>query len=54
MEFHWFDRELEARTRWCDFEPLVTTCTDGENGGWFRNTTEGSNFWMLFLPGIDG
>ena len=48
MEFSWFERELEERTRWCDFEPLVTTCTDGENGGWFRNTTEGSNFWSCF------
>jgi hypothetical protein len=28
--------------------PLVTTATDGENGGWFRNVTEGSNFWSCF------
>jgi hypothetical protein len=29
----------------------VTTCTDGENGGWFRNTTPGANFWTAFyLP----
>lgn len=48
MEFGWFENEVIERTRWCDFEPLVTTCTDGENGGWFRNTTEGSNFWSCF------
>ena len=48
MELEWFQREVEARTRWCDFEPLVTTATDGDNGGWFRNTTEGANFWTAF------
>ena len=48
MEYAWFANEVKERTKWCDFEPLVTTCTDGENGGWFRNTTEGSNFWTCF------
>lgn len=48
MEFGWFEYEVAARTQWCDFEPLVTTATDGENGGWFRNVTEGSNFWSCF------
>jgi alpha-amylase/alpha-mannosidase (GH57 family) len=48
MELDWFLREVEARTRWCGFPPLVTTCTDGENGGWFRNTTPGANFWSAF------
>jgi len=48
MEFGWFEREVAERTKWCDFEPLVTTATDGENGGWFRNVTEGSNFWSCF------
>jgi len=51
MELEWFLNEVQERTRWCDFPPLVTTCTDGENGGWFRNTTEGANFWSAFyLP----
>jgi alpha-amylase/alpha-mannosidase (GH57 family) len=51
MELEWFIGELVERTRWCDFEPLVTTATDGDNGGWFRNTTEGSNFWSaLYRP----
>jgi alpha-amylase/alpha-mannosidase (GH57 family) len=48
MEFGWFANELAERTKWCDFPPLVTTCTDGENGGWFRNTTAGANFWSCF------
>jgi alpha-amylase/alpha-mannosidase (GH57 family) len=48
MEYGWFRKELEERTRWCDFEPLVTTCTDGENGGWFRNTNPSANFWGAF------
>lgn len=51
MELDWFLDEVAERTKWCDFPPLVTTCTDGENGGWFRNVTEGANFWSSFyLP----
>jgi alpha-amylase/alpha-mannosidase (GH57 family) len=46
MEYGWFRNELHERTKWCGFAPLVTTCTDGENGGWFRNPT--SNFWSSF------
>ncbi|MEJ2386602.1 MAG: glycoside hydrolase family 57 [Chromatiaceae bacterium] len=48
MEVDWFVGEVAERTKWCDFAPLVTTCTDGENGGWFRNVTEGANFWSAF------
>lgn len=48
MEYEWFDREVRERTKGCDFPPLVTTCTDGQNGGWFRNVTPGSNFWDAF------
>jgi len=48
MEFAWFDREVRERTKNCDFPPLVTTCSDGQNGGWFRNVTPGSNFWDAF------
>jgi alpha-amylase/alpha-mannosidase (GH57 family) len=48
MEVDWFVSEVAERTKWCDFPPLVTTCTDGENGGWFRNTTDGANFWSAF------
>ncbi len=48
MDVGWFLSEVEARTKDCDFVPLVTTCTDGDNGGWFRNTTENSNYWDCF------
>lgn len=48
MDLDWFLSEVAQRTKDCDFEPLVTTATDGENGGWFRNFREGSNFWNAF------
>jgi hypothetical protein len=48
MDAGWFIEEVRARTQHCDFPPLVTTATDGDNGGWFRNTTRGSNFWSGF------
>jgi hypothetical protein len=48
MAAGWFLREVTDRTRWCSFPPLVTTCTDGDNGGWFRNTAPGANFWSAF------
>lgn len=48
MDPDWFIGEVQARTRHCGFTPLVTTATDGDNGGWFRNTTPGANFWTAF------
>ena len=48
MEAGWFIEEVRARTQHCDFPPLVTTVTDGDNGGWFRNTNPGSNVWTGF------
>lgn len=48
MDYGWFANEVSERTKFCDFPPLVTTGTDGDNGGWFRNPTEGSNFWSGF------
>jgi len=48
MKAGWFVEEVQAKTRHCDFTPLVVTATDGDNGGWFRNTTDGSNFWTSF------
>lgn len=48
MDLEWFLREVRNRTSGCDFPPLVTTCTDGDNGGWFRNTTASANFWGGF------
>lgn len=52
MDADWFISEVKARTQHCDFPPLVTTATNGENGGWFRNTTPGSNFWSSFYAGL--
>lgn len=48
MNYTWFEREVAARTKWCGFPPLVTTCSDGDNGGWFRNTHPQANFWGAF------
>lgn len=44
----WFQHEVFERTKWCDFPALVTTWTDGENGGWFRTTDIGGGFWGYF------
>jgi alpha-amylase/alpha-mannosidase (GH57 family) len=45
----WFAHEVGERVKWCeDFPALVTTFSDGENGGWFRNPTETSGFWGWF------
>jgi alpha-amylase/alpha-mannosidase (GH57 family) len=54
MNYGWFEHELHERTKWCDFPPLVTTCTDGDNGGWFRNTTPKGNFWHVFYDDFMG
>jgi 4-alpha-glucanotransferase len=48
MDPGWFMKEVHDRTRHCDFPPLVTTCTDGDNGGWFRNVNSNVNFWGAF------
>jgi hypothetical protein len=47
MDAGWFMNELHERTKHCDFPPLVMTATDGDNGGWFRNTSEKGNFWHV-------
>ena len=48
MDSGWFMQEVHQRTKNCDFAPLVTTCTDGDNGGWFRNVNRKGNFWGVF------
>ena len=48
MDDGWFVHEVCERTKHCDFPPLVTTCSDGDNGGWFRNTSPKANFWSVF------
>jgi 4-alpha-glucanotransferase len=47
MDAGWFMQEVHQRTKHCDFPPLVLTATDGDNGGWFRNTCEKGNFWHV-------
>jgi alpha-amylase/alpha-mannosidase (GH57 family) len=48
----WFQHEIYERTKWCDFPALVTTWTDGENGGWFRTNRVESGFWGYFYHPI--
>lgn len=48
MDWGWFAYEVNERTKYCSYVPLVTTCSDGENGGWFRNTNSKGNFWDYF------
>jgi alpha-amylase/alpha-mannosidase (GH57 family) len=48
----WFQHEMYERTKWCDFPALVTTWTDGENGGWFRTTHIEGGFWGYFYHPI--
>jgi len=48
----WFQHEVHQRTKNCDFPALVTTWTDGENGGWFRTTKVESGFWGFFYRPI--
>ncbi len=51
MDNGWFMQEVHERTKHCDFPPLVTTCTDGDNGGWFRNVSPKGNFWgAMYQP----
>ena len=53
MDLPWFINEVTQRTHHCDFEPLVTTATDGDNGGWFRNHSFEANFWGLYRNLLD-
>lgn len=48
MDPGWFMQEVHERAKFCSFPPLVTTCSDGDNGGWFRNVSEKGNFWGAF------
>jgi 4-alpha-glucanotransferase len=48
----WFQHEIGERTKNCDFPALVTTWTDGENGGWFRTVHVDSGFWGYFYRAI--
>lgn len=46
-----FKNEVNRLTAGVD-HPLVTTCSDGENGAWYRNTQLESNFWGGFYGGL--
>ena len=48
MEAGWLIHEVAQRTRYCYLPPLMATCTNGDNGGWFRNTSPRANFWHVF------
>ena len=48
----WFQHEVHEKTKWCDFPALVTTWTDGDNGGWFRTVHIQSGFWGYFYRAI--
>ena len=48
----WFQHEIFERTKCCDFPALVTTWTDGDNGGWFRTVHVNSGFWGYFYHKI--
>jgi alpha-amylase/alpha-mannosidase (GH57 family) len=51
MDPDWFEHEVVQRTKGCDFPALVTTWTDGDNGGWFRTPDLPAGFWgHFFLP----
>ncbi len=45
----WFEHELYQRTKFCEFPALVTTWTDGENGGWYRTSNVEAGFWGVFF-----
>src|SRR2546426_10588083 len=50
----WFQHELRERTKFCDFPALVTTWTDGENGGLVGMPQGGHGVWgVFFRPVLD-
>ena len=54
MDAEWFKNEMECKTRLSSFPCLTTTWSDGENGGWFRQTDEEAGFWgHYFAPYMD-
>ncbi|ACD83383.1 glycoside hydrolase family 57 [Candidatus Methylacidiphilum infernorum] len=49
MDPAWFTAEIKNKTKSAPPPKLITTWTDGENGGWFRNLSDGANFWGYFF-----
>jgi 4-alpha-glucanotransferase len=51
MDCGWFMSEVHERVKHCNFPTLVTTCSDGDNGGWFRNISGKGNYWgVVYEP----
>ncbi|MBN2372507.1 glycoside hydrolase family 57 [bacterium] len=49
LDQSWFENEVISKTASVKGLALVTTWSDGENGGWFRQMDEGSGFWGHFF-----
>jgi alpha-amylase/alpha-mannosidase (GH57 family) len=49
LDLNWFEHEVLHKTEECEGNCLVTTWSDGENGGWFRQMHEPSGFWGHFF-----
>jgi alpha-amylase/alpha-mannosidase (GH57 family) len=58
LDAEWFTKEVTARVKTSPGSGsprLVTTWSDGENGGWFRQMAEGSGFFgHFFAPFMNG
>ncbi|MFV1950462.1 MAG: glycoside hydrolase family 57 [Nitrospinota bacterium] len=54
LDSGWFNNEVLNKTGKAKRPCLVTTWSDGENGGWFRQIDEGAGFWgHYFAPYMD-
>ncbi len=49
LDASWFENEVKHKTSGGSRPCLVTTWSDGENGGWFRQTDEEAGFWGHFF-----
>lgn len=49
LDAGWFEGEVGRKTATANRPCLMTTWSDGENGGWFRQMDEGSGFWGHFF-----
>ncbi|MFZ2070030.1 MAG: glycoside hydrolase family 57 [Halobacteriota archaeon] len=49
LDPEWFEREVKHKIEKCKGNCIVTTWSDGENGGWFRQMHEESGFWGYFF-----
>ena len=49
LDANWFEGEVMNKAGECPPPSLVTTWSDGENGGWFRQMAEQAGFWGHFF-----